>query len=354
VTPKPRPPLRSGGGGRAQRGRRGAAEDPLQVFAVPHRQVRAAEADRGRGLGKAERDADVEQRVVDDLPECPRVPRQAINGIGQLDLAAISGNQAVQGVEDLWRKHVSPDEPERRRRLLASGLFDGSRHRHQRLPFPAADLDHAIPIEQLTFDLADREHCTAIEGRDERGRESVHRVREHVVREQAHERPAADHVRRSENRIAQPPGMILRHRGYRDPLEAFDRTTIGEVTEDRIARPFVDHEHHLGHSAGRRLFDHVLDDRAINDSDHRLRDHPCGGEHSGPRPGTRDDRDVDLHAGIMPDSCRPHADTRLIPDATEGGVSPPSAPIRIRASASWEPASSRPASWPASWQASWQ
>ena len=96
-----------------------------------------------RGLQVAELAAAVEALAAIAIRQDLLFSEQALDGIGQLQLAASPGLHATQMIEDARRKDVAPDDAQVGRRFLGGGLFDNAVEPDQAvIPFTARH--HAV------------------------------------------------------------------------------------------------------------------------------------------------------------------------------------------------------------------
>src|SRR5262245_44419188 len=104
-------------------GRNGCLEpQALQVLAEGAAQVVALERELDRGLQEAQLVSGVVARALEAVAVQAPVLAQGAQAVRELDLAAGVARRGGQGLEDVGREDVAPDDGEVARRLVGRGL----------------------------------------------------------------------------------------------------------------------------------------------------------------------------------------------------------------------------------------
>src|SRR2546423_3786379 len=268
-----------------------------------------------REVGPVERELEVRPQEVDlhtGVVATPREPapddrlllQQQADGVGELELAAGPRLDAVERVEDGGTEDVTANHGEVGRCVLRFRLLE---HRPQPEHVPVDRVDHRAPVRRdlVRFDLEQRDdrRRLAIVDLDHAAQKSGV-VDHHVVAQQHGEGLVPDVLPGYRHRVAEAEWLVLA-----DEVEVGElgeclhllqevvlalllehRLQLGLAVEVVLDRSFAAAVHHedVADAGADRLFDDVLDGRAVDDGQHLFGDALARRQEARPQPGGGD------------------------------------------------------------------
>src|SRR5947207_244669 len=211
----------------------------------------------------------------------PPIVDQALDRVGDLELAAPRRLDPARSVEDRRPEHVDTHEGEVGRR--GRGFFDQSHHR------VAGKLRHAVVLGVRDG----REQDQRVWLRSPEGTDQIRdAVAQEVVAEVHHERIAAEELLGGQHRVREPERLGLGDVGDRDA----EAGAIAGRGLDLVARLRRDDDPDLTDARGRQRLDAVEQHRLVRHRDELLRRGMGNRAEPGARPARQDQAFEPLHA----------------------------------------------------------
>ncbi len=243
-------------------------------------------AENRGGFHQALRGTDVEKIVVGDKSPHPTALGELVDGVGELDLTAMTGGEIGQDLEDLMREEIAPDQTQVGRSSIRSRFLDRPDDVHDPvLLLPTGD-DDPVMGQHVGRQPAKTYRRAPGGSRLQRWQDVVTGT-DDVVGQQAEKAPIPDRLGSLQNRMAEAERLFLHHHPDLDVLEARQSSLHQEVLLDQMAGVEIDDDEDLLRPGPGGLFDHVLDGWAIDDGQESLGYDPGGGAHAGPSAGGR-------------------------------------------------------------------
>ncbi len=214
--------------------------------------------------------------------------QQALDGIGQLDLAAGSARDFPEVPEDARIEHIAPDHGKVGSRILRLWFLDDAFQAGD-TPLALARVDDAVLVGLVVRHLLDAKHAApaVMEHRQHLPEHAVLRGIDQVVGQDHGERLVADDRGGAQHGVAEPErlrlayvdaGYILRHHVAHDSQQpglalalqlAFQLVVLVEVVLDRALAAAGDKDQFLDAGLD-RLFRRILDQRLVDHGQHFL------------------------------------------------------------------------------------
>src|SRR2546421_3821962 len=268
------------------------------------REVGPVECELEVGSQEVDLHAGVVAAVREAAPDDRLLLQQQADGVGELELPAGSRLDAVEGVEDGGTEDVAADHGEVGRCVLRFRLLE---HGPQPEDIGVDRVDHGAPVRRdlVRFDLEQRDDRRLLLVVDlDHAAQKRGVVDHHVVAEQYGEGLVPDVLARHRHGVAEAERLVLA-----DEVEGGElgerlhllqevvlalllehRLQLGlavEVVLDRSLAPTVHHED-VADAGADRLFDDVLDGRAVDDGQHLFGDALARRQEARPQPGGGD------------------------------------------------------------------